>query len=146
MFCQNSPPCHVCLGWPYMAWHYPPEDKVHLYQELETPDCLWLALSTILMFLKGSPLHETGSGKSESKHWISGTDSLVAHMVKICLQHRRPECDAWVGKIPQRRKWQLLQYLCQENSMHEGAMQSTGSQSVRLNWMTNTFTQPCYIF
>ena len=53
-----------------------PEDKVHLYQEcqrLETPDHLWLGLSKMLMFLKGSPLHETGSGKSGSKYLISGT-------------------------------------------------------------------------
>ena len=53
-----------------------PEDKVHLYQEcqrLESPDRLWLGLSKMLMFLKGSPLHETGLGKSGYKHLISGT-------------------------------------------------------------------------
>ena len=53
-----------------------PEDKVHSYQEcqrLDSPDHLWLGLSKMLMFLKGSPLHETGSGKSWSKHLISGT-------------------------------------------------------------------------
>ena len=51
-----------------------PEDKVHSYQEcqrLDSPDHLWLGLSKMLMFLKGSPLHETGSGKSWSKHLIS---------------------------------------------------------------------------
>ena len=53
-----------------------PEDKVHLYHEcqrLESPDRLWLGLSKMLMFLKGSPLHETGLGKSGYKHLISGT-------------------------------------------------------------------------
>ena len=31
--------------------------------------------------------------------------SLVAQLVKkICLQHRRPGFDPWVGKIPWRRK------------------------------------------
>ena len=32
--------------------------------------------------------------------------SLVAQLVKICLQCRRPWFDSWIGKIPCRRKWQ----------------------------------------
>ena len=32
--------------------------------------------------------------------WVS----LVAQMVKICLQSRRPRFDPWVRKIPCRRK------------------------------------------
>ena len=27
-------------------------------------------------------------------------------MVKICLQHRRPGFDPWIGKVPRRRDWQ----------------------------------------
>ena len=32
--------------------------------------------------------------------------SLIAQLVRICLQCRRPWLDSWVGKIPLRRKWQ----------------------------------------
>jgi len=32
--------------------------------------------------------------------------SLVAQMVKICLQSRRPRFNPWVRKIPWRREWQ----------------------------------------
>ena len=32
--------------------------------------------------------------------------SLVAQMVRVCLQCRRPEFNPWVRKIPWRRKWQ----------------------------------------
>ena len=32
--------------------------------------------------------------------------SLVAQLVKNCLQCRRPGFDPWVGKIPWRRAWQ----------------------------------------
>jgi len=31
--------------------------------------------------------------------------SLVAQMVRTCLQCRRLELDPWVWKIPWRRKW-----------------------------------------
>ena len=31
--------------------------------------------------------------------------SLVAQMVKTCLQSRRPGFNPWLGKIPQRREW-----------------------------------------
>ena len=29
--------------------------------------------------------------------------SLIAQLLKNCLQHRRPQFDSWVGKIPWRR-------------------------------------------
>ena len=32
--------------------------------------------------------------------------------------------DPWVGKIPWRRKWELLQYSCRENPMDRGAWQA----------------------
>ena len=32
--------------------------------------------------------------------------SLVAQMIKICLQCKRPRFDSWVRKIPWRKKWQ----------------------------------------
>ena len=34
------------------------------------------------------------------------TASLQLSQLRICLQHRRPRFDSWVGKIPWRRKWQ----------------------------------------
>ena len=42
-------------------------------------------------------------GKPLYSIWVA---SLVAQLVKICLQCRRPGFDPWVGKIPWRRKWQ----------------------------------------
>ena len=35
---------------------------------------------------------------------LNGT-SLVAEMIRICQQCRRPQFCPWVGKIPWRRKW-----------------------------------------
>ena len=32
--------------------------------------------------------------------------SLVVSWERICLQHRRPRFDPWVGKISWRREWQ----------------------------------------
>lgn len=60
-----------------------PEDNVHLYQghqRLETPGCLCLGLSEVLtsIFLKASPLHETGLGEFVSKCLTSGTSYFVA--------------------------------------------------------------------
>ena len=37
---------------------------------------------------------------------IPGQASLVAQMIKVCLQCRRPRFNPLVGKIPWRRKWQ----------------------------------------
>ena len=61
--------------------------------------------------------------------------SLVAQMVKICLQCRKPRFNPWVRKIFWRREWlltavffpdgYLLQYSCLENSMDRGAWQAT---------------------
>ena len=39
---------------------------------------------------------------------------------RIFQQCRRPGYDSWVGKIPWRRKRQLLQYCCLEKSMDRG--------------------------
>ena len=38
--------------------------------------------------------------------WLSSKPSLVAQMVKICLQCRRPMFNPWIGKIPWRRERQ----------------------------------------
>ena len=72
--------------------------------------------------------------------------SLVAQMVKICLQCRKPRFNPWVRKIFWRREWlltavffpdgYLLQYSCLENSMDRGAWQATVhgvAKSQRLN-------------
>ena len=47
--------------------------------------------------------------------------SLMAEVVKICLQCRRLGFHPWVRKIPWRRKWQPLQYSCLENPVDGGA-------------------------
>ena len=47
--------------------------------------------------------------------------SLMAQMVKkICLQHKTPGFDPWIGKIPWRREW-LPILVSMENSMDRGA-------------------------
>ena len=43
---------------------------------------------------------------SVQSHYLHEGASLVAQLVKILLQCRRPRFDSWVGKIPWRRKWQ----------------------------------------
>ena len=43
--------------------------------------------------------------------------SLVAEMVRIRLQCRRPQLYSWVGKIPWRREWLPSQYCGLDNSM-----------------------------
>ena len=55
------------------------------------------------------------------KHDKDKNTSLVAQMVKICLQCRRPGIDSWVRKIPWRRKYNPLQHSCLENPMDGGA-------------------------
>ena len=45
--------------------------------------------------------------------WLSGSViwtcfSLVAQIVEICLQCRRPGFDPWLRKIPWRREWQPI--------------------------------------
>ena len=67
----------------------------------------------------GDPSLIPGSGRSTGERigyplqysWAS----LVAELVKNCLQCRRPRFDPWVGKIPWRRE--RLQYSGLENSM-----------------------------
>ena len=81
---------------------------------------------------------------------------LFFKCVRMCLWWRTPggsdgkgsACsaeagfDLLVGKIPWRREWQPLQYSCLENPMDRGvgSLQSTVSQRVRHNWVTNDFT------
>ena len=61
--------------------------------------------------------------------------ALVAQMVKIRLQCRKPRFKPWVRKMFWRREWPLtavffpdgylLQYSCLENSLHRGAWWAT---------------------
>ena len=74
---------------------------------------------------------------------MSGRASLVAWMVKICLQYRRLRFSPWVGKIPWRREWEPLHYSCLENSMDRGPWWTT-VHGVAKSWTdtlaTNTST------
>ena len=54
-------------------------------------------------------------------HWTS----LVAQMVKICLQCRRPRFNPWVRKIPWRMKQQPTPVLLPGKSMDGGSCQAT---------------------
>ena len=49
--------------------------------------------------------------------YIQWWTSLVAQMVKNCLQYGRPGFDLWFGKMPWRRKVYPPQYSGMENSM-----------------------------
>ena len=65
--------------------------------------------------------------------------SLVAQMVSISPQCRRPGFDPWIGKIPWRRPWQPTPvFLPGESSWTEksGGLQSMGSQRVKQDWVT----------
>ena len=51
--------------------------------------------------------------------------SLVAEMLKICLQCRRPGFRPWVGKNAWRKKWLPTHYSCLKNAMNRGGWQGT---------------------
>ena len=83
-----------------------------------------------------------GSGKSAGERigyplqfsWAS----LVVHLVENLPAMRGPGFDPWIGKIPWRRKWQSTPIFLPGN-IH-GQRSLVGSQRVRHNWGTNTFT------
>ena len=62
--------------------------------------------------------------------WLSGK--------RICLWFRRHGFDAWVGKIPWRRKWQLTPVLL-PGEFH-GQRSLAGYSPLGHDWATNTFT------
>ena len=73
-----------------------------------------------------------------TKLWVS----LVAHIVRICLQCRRPGFYFWVGKIPWKRE-RLPTPVFLPGEFHGEislVLQSMGSQTVVYNWATNTHT------
>ena len=68
---------------------------------------------------------------------------LLAQMVKIGPQCRRPGFDPWVGKMPWRRAWQPIPvFLPGESPRTEdpGGLQSLGSQRVGHNLATKNKT------
>ena len=81
---------------------------------LTTTEIYSLRVLEAEVFKSGCPQgHIVPKGsRGKSSFWLfqlletSGA-SLVAQMVKICPQYRRPEFDSWVRKIPWRREWQL---------------------------------------
>ena len=54
---------------------------------------------------------------------------VMAQMVKICLQCRRPGLDPWVGTLA----WRI------PRTEKPGGLQSMGWQRVRRDWVTDTF-------
>ena len=66
---------------------------------------------------------------------------------RICLQCGKPGFDPWVGKIPWRREWQPTPVFLPGESFDRGALWATvhGSQRIRHNWATDTFTFQCSI-
>ena len=79
---------------------------------LTTTEIYSLRVLEAEVFKSGCPQgHIVPKGsRGKSSFWLfqlletSGA-SLVAQMVKICPQYRRPEFDSWVRKIPWRREW-----------------------------------------
>ena len=62
---------------------------------------------------------------------------------RVCLQCGKPGFYTWVGKMPWRGKWQPTPVFLPGESHEQGnleELQSMGSQTVRHNWGTNTFT------
>ena len=75
----------------------------------------------------------------ESDTWWA---SLVAQS-RICLQCRRPSFDPWVRKIPWRGEWLPTPVLLPGESHEQRTLAGYslwGSQRVKHNWVTNTFT------
>ena len=57
-----------------------------------------------------------------------------------CLfrKHRRHEFNPWIGTIPWRKKWQLLQYSHLKNPMDTGAWQATVHEVTKSQtWLSN---------
>ena len=65
----------------------------------------------------------TGEGKGYPLQYTWA--SLVAQLVKIHLQCRRPGFNPWVGKIPWRRAWQPTPVFLPGESHGQGTWQAT---------------------
>ena len=76
---------------------------------------------------------------SPSANWAS----LVTRRKRICLQYRKARFNPWVGKILRSKEW-LPTPVFLPGEFHKqkepGRLQSTQSQRVIHNWVTNTFT------
>ena len=55
----------------------------------------------------------------------TNTTLLIKEPACQCRRRKRQGFDPWVGKIPQTRAWQPLQYSCLENPVDRGAWQAT---------------------
>ena len=58
----------------------------------------------------------------------------------FCLQCRRPGFDPWVRRNPWRRAWQPTTVFLPGKFYGQRRLQFMGSQRVRHDWATNTFT------
>ena len=74
--------------------------------------------------------------------------SLVAQLVRICLQCGRPGFNPWVGKIPWRRKGYPLLYSDLENSMdcmvHGVAKSQTRLSNFHFHYHNTEQSSLCY--
>ena len=103
----------------------------HLYQPPLKSGCL-IAISQIPEFIC---YYSFISSLVSFTQNITGLwQFLVAQTVRICLQHRRPEFDPWVRKIPWKREWQPTPIFLPgkfHGQRNMAGLQFMGSQTVR---------------
>ena len=68
--------------------------------------------------------------------------SLMAHMIKICLQFRRPRFDPWVRMIHWRKEWLPAPVFLPRELHGQKSLESSGPWCYRIihNWVTHTPT------
>ena len=102
MFCQNSPPWPICLGWPYTAWL-----MVSLnYTRLWSMWSVWLAFSVILIFILSALwwIRIRGLWKlPDGKDWLWGKVSLEYSW--IFLGRTDAEAEALILEAPDGKNW-----------------------------------------